>query len=170
MKFSAATLSDVNIIATLHVESWQQAYRGLLPDNYLDNLDIRERETLWHEVIFADKTKVIKASMAGTVTGFICYGDSRDETAEAETAEIMAFYVAPEYWRRGIGTDLWRTCRDDLCALGYQTVTLWVMAGNQRAIGFYQSQGFQPEPGVVETVRIAAITVSEQRYRCILAE
>ena len=34
-----ATLADADEIGAVHVRSWQSAYKGLLPQQYLDRLD-----------------------------------------------------------------------------------------------------------------------------------
>lgn len=38
-----AAVEDAQTIAEVHVHSWQWAYRGLLPDHYLEGLSISER-------------------------------------------------------------------------------------------------------------------------------
>ena len=38
-----AILADAEAIATVHVRSWQAAYRGQLPDEYLDGLTVEDR-------------------------------------------------------------------------------------------------------------------------------
>ena len=46
-----ATPADALDIATVHVESWQVGYRGLMPDEVLDGLSISTRERWWHETL-----------------------------------------------------------------------------------------------------------------------
>ena len=41
-----ATLADVTEIAMIHVRSWQAAYRGLMPQDYLRSLDPAARGAL----------------------------------------------------------------------------------------------------------------------------
>ena len=42
-----ATAADAHDIAVIHVHAWQQAYRGLVPQHVLDDLDIAARTTQW---------------------------------------------------------------------------------------------------------------------------
>jgi ribosomal protein S18 acetylase RimI-like enzyme len=165
-----ATIADTGAIAKVHIQSWQLAYRGLLPDDYLDNLAVSARETLWREVLSAGNSTVIKAVENDELIGFICFGESRDADADVGTAEIMAFYVAPEHWRNGIGSALWQSCHLQLKELGYQAVTLWLLVGNIRAARFYEAQGFHLDTGMVESSTIAETTVLEQRYRHFLID
>jgi hypothetical protein len=42
-----AELRDAAGIAAVHVASWQEAYRGLLPQEYLESLSVRDRIETW---------------------------------------------------------------------------------------------------------------------------
>jgi len=146
------------------VRSWQQAYEGLLPDSYLDTLSVDQRENLWVEVLLCSRSHVLIAVENQVIFGFLSFGPSRDQDADTTTAEIAAMYVEPRYWHKGIGSALWRECCIRLHSEGYQTVSLWVVAGNTRGIGFYEAMGFEQEDGMVEPCEIAGITLLEQRY------
>jgi hypothetical protein len=39
-----ATINDAARIAETHVRSWQSAYRGLFPQDYVDSLDRAQRQ------------------------------------------------------------------------------------------------------------------------------
>lgn len=45
-----ATIDDIEKIADIKIEGWQTAYRGIVEDNYLDNMD-REKEIEKKEII-----------------------------------------------------------------------------------------------------------------------
>ncbi len=38
MRVRPATIDDARSIAELHIRSWQWAYKGLIPDSYLESL------------------------------------------------------------------------------------------------------------------------------------
>lgn len=42
-----ATLQDAADIARVHIMAWQETYRGIAPQTYLDSLDINERIESW---------------------------------------------------------------------------------------------------------------------------
>ena len=46
-----ATIEDAEAIATIHVRTWQTAYEGIMPAQYLASLSIEERTNLWRRVI-----------------------------------------------------------------------------------------------------------------------
>ena len=51
--------------------------------------------------------------------------------------ELYALYVRAAYWGTGVGYALFEI------AVGDRACYLWVLAGNERAIGFYERQGFR---------------------------
>lgn len=51
MKIRSATFEDCRAVAEVHVESWQNAYRGTLPEEYLASLSVAERETMWRQMV-----------------------------------------------------------------------------------------------------------------------
>jgi len=44
-----ATETDSVAIAQILVYSWQAAYRGIMPDDLLNNLSIQQREQVWRK-------------------------------------------------------------------------------------------------------------------------
>ena len=51
MEVLAATSEDCRAVAEVHVESWQHAYRGILPEQYLASLSVAEREAMWRRMV-----------------------------------------------------------------------------------------------------------------------
>jgi len=47
VEIRTAVAEDAPGLATVHVRSWQLAYRGLMADEFLDGLSVEERER-WH--------------------------------------------------------------------------------------------------------------------------
>jgi hypothetical protein len=47
----AATLAVASGIGLVHVRSWQSAYRGKMPRDYLDGLDPACRSEAWRSII-----------------------------------------------------------------------------------------------------------------------
>lgn len=146
------------------MRSWQQAYVGLVPDDYLASLSVDVREEQWLDMLCCITTHILLAVEHDTVIGFISYGQCRDEDADETTAEIMAFYIAPPYWRQGIGRALWRECSLILQAEGYKTVSLWVVSGNIRGSRFYEALGFELDNCAIEQFELGGATLQEQRY------
>ena len=161
--------ADVAAVARLHVAVWQAAYRGLLPDVFLDAQSVERRERMWQGAVGRDDPPVLVAEMAGRVAGFIWCGPSRDRDAPAATTgEVYAIYVAPDLWGSGVSAALMAAGLAGLAALGYAEATLWVLRANARAIRFYTRQGFTAD-GAEKIEQHGAVTFDEVRYRRSLA-
>lgn len=53
MRVRPATPRDVTAIATIHVETWQVAYRGQVPDEYFERLSVDGRISAWRDILAA---------------------------------------------------------------------------------------------------------------------
>jgi GNAT superfamily N-acetyltransferase len=102
--------TDAAALAGVHVASWQRAYRGLLPDAYLDGLDVDRWTTRWEaalaEVDWPRRGTLVAESSSGGVIGFLDAVPSRDDDAGPATAEVTSLYVTPKHWDGGIGRAL----------------------------------------------------------------
>ena len=158
-----AEISDAPALARISVSGWQQAYAGLLPRSYLEALDVDARTRGWVQLLGSGTAQAIVAELSGVVAGFISFGPSRDADADTSaTAEVYAVYVDPDRWRHGIG----RVLLDAAVArsMPVTACTLWVLAGNIDAQGFYRSQGFEPD-GATKTEDRNGVLLHEVRYR-----
>jgi ribosomal protein S18 acetylase RimI-like enzyme len=78
---------------------------------------------------------------------------------------VMAIYVLAEHWHTGVGLALWEAGVQQLKAQGFQRLTLWVLAGNERAIRFYRRAGCVEEAGSERTLERGGVTLVEVRYQ-----
>ena len=133
---------DARAIAEVHVASWRDAYRGTLPDDYLDRLSVDEREAGWVAVFAEARLGVLVAEDRGRIVGFASFGQSRDEDAAEGTGEIPSIYVEPEVLGTGVGRDLFHAAVGKLREAGFSRATLWVLEANERARRFYEKAGW----------------------------
>jgi ribosomal protein S18 acetylase RimI-like enzyme len=167
LRIRRAGIPDARAIAEIVVAGWQSAYRGLMPDGFLDSLSVAGRETAWREMLARDSEGGLPAWLAqrdGRVVGFVSSGPPRDEDVPLSTAEVYAIYVLPEAWRRGVGQTLLETATGHWRARGIATLVLWVLEGNDRARRFYEAMGWQPDGGR-QVLEIAGAKLYEIRYR-----
>ena len=139
-----ATPEDARAIAEVHVRSWQTAYRGELPDDYLDGLSVDERASGWTGRLAEPPLGVetFVAEDGGRVIGFTGFGPTRDGDAPAGTGEVYTLYLLPGWVGRGVGRELFACANDRLRELGYPRATLWVLATNERSRRFYEQAGW----------------------------
>ena len=165
MLLRRARLADAAAVAGVHVRSWQVAYRGLLPDEYLDGLRPKDRAQRYtFGELDSQQPETIVAIDHGTICGFATTGPCRDDDRQG-TGELLALYVDPARWRLGIGRALIRGARRRLAQQGFGKAGLWVLAGNERAERFYRLDGWAPD-GARRVDEIWGVTVDEIRY-CI---
>lgn len=141
-----ATPADAHAIATVNVRSWRAAYRGLLPDDVLAGLSVHDREQFWSNPLTARPvhTSIVVAAIADTIVGFAATGPPLvpDDRADPTLGDLYALYLDPDVWRRGIGTQLHAAALDRLRACGFTHTGLWVLDTNERALRFYDRQGW----------------------------
>ena len=163
MQLRPAQPEDAMAVAHVHVRSWQVAYRGLLPDDYLNQLRPEDRAAKY---IFASPDPQVPYTMVaadnGIITGFATTMPSRD-SAFPDHGELAALYVDPDHWGRGIGAALIAAARTHLVEAGFRDAYLWLLAGNARADRFYKIDGWQPTSDC-RTDTVWNIAVNELRY------
>ncbi|HEX3792607.1 MAG TPA: GNAT family N-acetyltransferase [Pseudonocardiaceae bacterium] len=165
-----AAVADADAIGEIHVASWQAAYAGLLPAEFLRGLSVADRQQYWARRLAEPRPGHVLVVLDGPeVAGFTDVGPSRDEGADAHTGELNAIYLHPERWRRGLGRQLHEHALAELAADGYTTATLWVLHGNHQARRFYQRAGWIDEGLSKEALmRNGTIRAEEVRYRITL--
>ncbi len=161
-----ARVGDADGIGRVHVRSWQAAYRGLLPQVYLDDLDPARRGELWRDLIELGprhRAAVLVADVGGVVVGFADVGPSRDADC-GDAGELRAIYLLPEQWGHALGRDLMASALATLAGFGFRQATLWALEGNDRARRFYVAGGWAPD-GASKRDDRRGFPVTEVRYR-----
>jgi GNAT superfamily N-acetyltransferase len=137
-----ATPQDAPAIADVRIASWRHTYRGLIPDAYLDGMQLEHSIALWDRVLTAGKnsTSVFVAENDGVVVGFAA-GNMLAEPRYELDAELSAAYVRREFQRAGIGRRLVAAVAGAQREHGAHGLIVWVIAGNKGARAFYEALG-----------------------------
>ncbi|WP_253851725.1 GNAT family N-acetyltransferase [Mycobacterium sp. 1423905.2] len=162
MHVRPAVAEDAPAVAAVHVRSWQWAYRGLIAQDYLDNLSPAtwaSRYTFGRVGVRLPSTLV--AVDGSAICGLATTGLSDDLP---NSGELMALYVDPAYLGRGVGRSLMIAARRRLRALGVAGASLWVLAGNDRARRFYERDGWAFD-GTRRTGNYGDSPAEELRYQ-----
>lgn len=134
MPLRDAAPADAEALAEVHVASWKSAYRGLMPDAFLDGLAPADRLDRWRKRFAEPGTRILVWEEQEWIAGFCFGGSSRDQdTGPCRCGELYAIYLRPEAWGKGIGRALYEAAIEDLRGRGFQELTLWVLRGNRRA-------------------------------------
>jgi len=147
-----ARVGDEWAVAEVHVRSWQVGYRGLIPDDYLEDLRPADRAEAY---AFGGDDPLTIVAVTDRIRGFASMSPGE--------GVLGAFYVDPEAWGTGLGRALIVEVERRL-AQHHPEATLWVLAGNVRARRFYEAGGWRPDGGE-QRDRVWGVTVDEVRYR-----
>ena len=140
-----AELRDAEAIGRLHARSWKAAYRGILPDELLDGVCEEERVEQRRKAL----RKPFRPDVAnwvieedGAVRGWASTAAARDDDLGDDTFELLAIYLPPGDVGKGYGRRLMEHCLAEGRRRGFAEMTMWVLAGNERAQRFYRKAGF----------------------------
>ncbi|HUR20855.1 MAG TPA: GNAT family N-acetyltransferase [Vicinamibacterales bacterium] len=159
-----AVAEDAPALASLHAESWRSAYRGMLPDDYLDGPILDERLQFWGRRM-ADLdpacTQVLKAVSEPGLVGFVCI------VLEADAiwgARLENLHVKPNLKGQGIGGRLFDAAVAwAQAARPARPIHLWVLEQNLPARRFYEHRGGRvADTKTIEVV--PGVAVAEVRY------
>jgi ribosomal protein S18 acetylase RimI-like enzyme len=165
MMVRRATPDDASTLARLLAASWQAAYRGIVPDAYMDRVDDARWCQRLKDSLSEGSEEMHVAEIASAIVGLVTFGPCRDSDANQEmTGEIRRIYVLPDYWRRGIGRTLCRHAEEALRQGGYRTCVLWVLASNVRGRRFYEALGYATD-GATKTIELGAALQSVRLCR-----
>jgi uncharacterized cupin superfamily protein/ribosomal protein S18 acetylase RimI-like enzyme len=131
---------DEAAIAGLHIESWRQGYRGVLPDAYLDGPMEGEMRDKWHHRLSQPQPGwlVLVSTIDDAFAGFFASFPDPDDTGRDL---IDNLHVMPGLRSHGIGAALMREGADRLAAMGRGCAILRVVEGNAGARAFYRDLG-----------------------------
>lgn len=139
-----ATSEDSESIVRVNVASWQVGYKDLIPQKILMEISVEERLKRWQRAWHRDGFKVLVKELNQEIIGYCAYGPLRSPASDKDNiGEIYSLYLLPIHWQQGFGTDLLSYANANLKREGFNTLMIWVLEGNQRAIRFYQKRGFQ---------------------------
>ena len=150
-------------VALIHAASWRSAYRGIYPDDWLDDEVVEERRSFWRDSLAAmdpEQDAVFLAEEDGRPVGFACL---RRE-AEPGGPFLDNLHVLPDRKGQGLGRRLigaavsWLMERDPNAPLH-----LVVWKANRPARAFYarfggveveEFQGILPNGGTAPEIRV----------------
>lgn len=150
---------DRMAVSRVYEESWKTAYRGILPDAYLDGIPIghwmtaRTTGPTDRTLLLLDGTDIVGVST-------VCQSRFADRP---DWGEVVSLYLRPAYMDRGHGGPLLEAAVQELRQQGFDRIFLWVLEENARARHFYEKHGFTFS-GDSREDEIGGKTIREVRY------
>jgi len=139
-----AQADDAAAIAGLHIESWRDVYRDILPKRYLEDEISREREQHWSKALSSPVPGnfVLLLERDGVLLGFVSVVRHADPNNDAEIENI---HIRPGLRSGGMGRRLLGAAIQRLRNEGASSLFLWVFDDNTRAFKFYNMIGGQTD-------------------------
>ena len=135
-----ARVEDAVAMARMHMQSWQETYRGLMSDHVLDDPGlVAARERFWTTVLSDERYRASRAVLAerdGAVIGVALAGPAEDPESVGVTHLYVLYVLAAEHGS-GAGSALLNAVLPP-----QEPATLWVADPNPRAQAFYRKHGF----------------------------
>ena len=138
-----AKLDDAKDIANVHATAWQESYKGIIKQSFLDKIDVKKRLQKWQKILSNDKPKNAHyvAEQNQSIIGFIACGPCRTPQDYDCEGEIYAIYVLDHAKKQGIGKKLFQQAAQYLKAENMNSMNVIVLKDNLPACGFYKAMG-----------------------------
>ena len=140
-----ALVEDAIRCAEIHIQAWQETYRGIIPDSYLDSANLDKRIKMWEKIIEDHQLFSIVAEIEDIgVVGYLTAGKNRSPQFSGY-GEIMGIYLLKNYHHKGIGQALFNTGLRLLKEQGQTKVSLWVLKDNPTCDFYLKMKGQERE-------------------------
>ncbi len=139
-----ATVADADGIREVHVQGWREAYRGIVPDDFIAEWGVRVTAERWRRTIESETRVTVALDAAQRIVGWSTAGAARHEDAPWPL-ELQGLYILREAYGTGVGRRLLEAGVGE-----HDGAYLWVFEANARARAFYTRCGFTPD-GVRKT-------------------
>lgn len=143
--------SDAAGIARTQVETWRDAYVGILRDEALVDMNVIRSASLWADRLnrMNERSLCQVALFGGRVIGYCYSGEERHASGAALTkqlfaAEVYELYVDPSFQGRGLGTALFLRATERLEFSGFRTLLVMALKDNRSGCDFYEKFGGLP--------------------------
>ena len=142
MELRIATNKDIAGLSRCVATCWKKAYRGLVPQTYLNQLRYDFWEPAYKRWLADDRIATLCMEQNGEIIATTTFGDGRDAKLPG-WAETMMVFVDPAYKGMGIGSNMLNTQLRILKKQGFMQDYVWALGTNTPAIKFYQKHGFR---------------------------
>lgn len=134
------TIEDQKEIAKIKVDAWNDAYQGIVDEEYLNNLDYETEQHKYEDSFeeYKELVFVFENKKTNEILGYACIKTKDVSNADSE---LVSLYIKPGYKGLGIGTLLFKKVEEHLKELGKKNMILWCIKENTSALSFYKKLG-----------------------------
>ena len=135
---------DRMALSRIYEQSWKYAYKGLIPQSYLDSIP----EGRWISTPDRSGMHTLVYDSDGLIgTSSFCRSRWKNYP---DCGEIVSIYFLPEHIGKGYGHELLTAAEKELHSMGYEHILLWVLEENTRARNFYERHGYSVTGDVLD--------------------
>lgn len=128
-------------IRNVQVITWKSTYRGIIPDDILDQMTVdnfSRRPKIVDPMLMKSRRSFVAVNQSKQIVGFAVGGAARSPDWHYES-ELWAIYVLPSEQGKGIGKKLfsafWSAIEGD-----YQNLIIWALEKNNASHQFYENR------------------------------
>jgi ribosomal protein S18 acetylase RimI-like enzyme len=129
MNIRTATIEDAHDIAVMHVQSWKESYKGIIHQEYLDQLSVEKREARFKEDLESRSKNNHEYFLAldddNHIVGFASGGPNRKPEMNIK-GELYAIYLLDKVKNQGIGKTLVLKVVNHLVSIDITDMLVWV--------------------------------------------
>ena len=119
-------------IAKLIKDGWQSAYKGIISDEDLKNINVEEMSERWKSIIKVEKNIYVYKE-ENKILGVIRFGECEEKHHE-HIGEIFCLYVRIKEKRKGIGSKFFEFAKNKLIEHRYNKMIIWCLKGNNQSV------------------------------------
>ena len=134
MNIRLADAEDIDQIAQLYISNWKAAYKGMLPDTFLNQLDVSYGVQKWSAFLKLPDSRIFIALDPPFFSGF---GACSPEHDIENCLYIDSLHVSAGARGKGTGTKLLQTIGKYAADMGYEKMSICIIRGNDLAKNLY---------------------------------
>jgi len=157
--------NDASAVGLVQAAVWRDAYGTVLPQEVVDQFDASSFTRVWRDSLKTPPSPehVLLVGCRGEqVVGFAAVGPSVDPDATETSGEVLALGVHPEARRSGHGSRLLNAAVDTLRGSGFDTMSVWLLAGDEDTRAFLTAAGLSPDGAYRDRVVSAGGTLARE--------
>ena len=146
---------DCVSIAHVVTIAWNETYKGIVPDWFLEELKNNESERAkktFDEFTINNNNQLV-LEIDNQVVGFVNYGKSEDESFD-NCGEIFALYIIGKYKGNGFGRKLMEKAKKELKSLGFDKMIIACLKGNPSNEFYKHIGGIYVKDGLYKRLKL----------------